>query len=953
MAYFPAFQPSNTFFQDYNSCEFSMVEPALPLELSYPPLLATKLYPPRRRANWVSRPRLVARLNQDFSQRKLTLITAPTGFGKTTLVSEWLTEKDEGGRQKDETGEVTTFHPSSFFPHPFKTAWLSLDKEDNDPARFLSYLAAALQTVYPALGQSSFAAPSLPLETALITLVNEIAALPETVALVLDDYHLIETEIIHQGLTFLLDHLPAQLHLVILSRTTPPLPLGHLRARGQLLELQAADLRFTSAEAAEFLNHVMGLSLAAADIETLEARTEGWIAGLQLAALSLQGLAPPDISGFLASFSGSHRYIADYLVEEVLQRQPEAIQDFLLQTSILDRLCGPLCDAMLGKDEGGRMKDEKNKFFILHPSSFILEQLEQANLFITPLDDERRWYRYHHLFGDLLRNLLQKKVGQAGVAALHRRAAEWFEGHGLPAEAVSHALAAADAPRAARLVEQHARSLLSRSEMTTLLSWLQALPAELIRSQAQLSLFQAWASALTGQLDVVETYLQGAEGHPGETAAIRGSVAYFRRDMPQAIGLYRQAFDLLPADNSFLRGAVALSLGVAYSWTGQVAQAGEALTQARTISQASGNWHVALTATWNLAQLEIEQGHLRQAADLCRQALELPASTLPAAGGAYVCLGSLLYEQNELESAVTQVEKGIELGEQGADLAIVALGYLTLARIRLAQADPSGALEAAQQAEQLARRYNSRYWTAQATAYQARVWLAEGQLEAALRWAERSGLSPQNPVSYLAEIEYLTLARLLLAQKKETEAVELLERIRQAAEASGRTGRVIETLILLSLAHEASIDTEQAVTSLDQALALAEPEGYNRIFLDEGPPMVELLKRMKAEGREARLKGYIEKLLLAHKKDEEKSFHPSSSPGASHSAVLHPLIEPLSERELELLGLITAGLSNSEIAEKLVVTVGTVKWHLNNIYGKLGVRSRTQATARARELGLL
>ncbi len=918
-----------------------MVEPALPLELSYPPLLATKLYPPRRRANWVSRPRLVARLNQDFAQRKLTLITAPTGFGKTTLVSEWLTEKDEGGRQKDETGEVTTFHPSSFFPHPFKTAWLSLDKEDNDPARFLSYLAAALQTVYPALGQVNFAAPSLPLETALTTLVNEIAALPETVALVLDDYHLIETEIIHRGLAFLLNHMPAQLHLVILSRTTPPLPLGHLRARGQLLELQAADLRFTSAEAAEFLNHVMGLSLAAADIETLEARTEGWIAGLQLAALSLQGMAPPDISGFLASFSGSHRYIADYLVEEVLQRQPEAIQDFLLQTSILDRLCGPLCDAVLGKGEGGRTAERKpgeDENFRLHPSSFILEQLEQANLFITPLDDERRWYRYHHLFGDLLRNLLQKKVGQAGVAALHRRAAEWFEGHGLPAEAVSHALAAADAPRAARLVEQHARSLLSRSEMTTLLSWLQALPAELIRSQAQLSLFQAWASALTGQLDVVETYLQGAEGHPGETAAIRGSVAYFRRDMPQAIGLYRQAFDLLPADNSFLRGAVALSLGVAYSWTGQVAQAGEALTQARTISQASGNWHVALTATWNLAQLEIEQGHLRQAADLCRQALELPASTLPAAGGAYVCLGSLLYEQNELESAVTQVEKGIELGEQGADLAIVALGYLTLARIRLAQADPSGALEAAQQAEQLARRYNSRYWTAQATAYQARVWLAEGQLEAALRWAQSSALSPQNLVSYLAEIEYLTLARLLLAQKKGAEAVELLERIRQAAEVGERTGRVIETLILLSLAYRASADPEQAVTSLEQAMALAEPEGYTRIFLDEGPSLLELLERMKDEG--GRLKGYIEQLLRAAKKYIEKAIHPS-------------LIEPLSERELELLRLIAGGASNQDIANGLVVTVGTVKWHLNNIYGKLGVRSRTQAVARARELGLL
>ncbi|NJN99546.1 MAG: hypothetical protein HC875_38320 [Anaerolineales bacterium] len=489
--------------------------------------------------------------------------------------------------------------------------------------------------------------------------------------------------------------------------------------------------------------------------------------------------------------------------------------------------------------------------------------------------------------------------------------------------------------------------------MTTLLSWLAALPAELVRSQAQLSLFQAWASALTGQLDAVETYLQGGEGQPGEIAAIRGSVAYFRRDMPQAIALYRQAFDLLPADNSFLRGAVALSLGVAYSWTGQLSLAGQALTQASTISQAGGNLHVALTALWNLAQLEIEQGHLRQAEALCRHALELAASpltegnsdNLSAAGGAYVCLGSLLYEQNDLAAAADQVETGIRRGEQGAELAITALGYLTLARIKLAQADSAGALEAAQQAEQLARRYNSRYWTAQATTFQARVWLSEGQVEAALRWAQVSGLASANEVSYLAEVEYLTLARLLLAQNKGSEAIELLERIRRAAESGGRTGRVIETLILLAVSHDVSGAPVQALALLEQALVLAEPEGYCRTFVDEGEPVGELLERMKAEG--GKRKGYVEKLLLVHKKDEEKSVHPSSF-------ILHPsLIESLSERELELLGLISAGLSNSEIAEKLVVTVGTVKWHLNNIYGKLDVRSRTQAIARARELGLL
>ncbi|MBI1878184.1 MAG: LuxR family transcriptional regulator, partial [Chloroflexi bacterium] len=344
----------------------------------------------------------------------------------------------------------------------------------------------------------------------------------------------IETETIHQALTFLLDNLPAQLHLIILSRTTPPMPLGHLRARGELLELHAPDLRFTSTEAAEFLNQVMGLNLAAADIQALETRTEGWIAGLQLVALSMQGRDAQDIPGFLAGFSGSHRYILDYLAEEVLQRQPEAIQTFLLETSIFDRLCGPLCDAILSR--GAEEQGSSGEFFPPAPlpphspasGQEVLEYLEQANLFILPLDDVRQWYRYHHLFADLLRNALQKKVGKSGVVALHRRAAEWFEQQGLPAEAMSHALAAADVNRAARLVEQNARTLLSRSEMTTLLSWLDALPAELVRSQSQLSLFQAWALTLTGQLDAVETYLQKAERHPGEAAAIRATVAYFR-----------------------------------------------------------------------------------------------------------------------------------------------------------------------------------------------------------------------------------------------------------------------------------------------------------------------------------------------------------------------------------------------------------------------------------------
>jgi LuxR family maltose regulon positive regulatory protein len=941
-----------------------MLETTLPLDLTYPAvptglLLTTKLYVPRLRASRVWRPRLVARLRQDLDQRKLTLISAPTGFGKTTLLSEWLFQKDEGERMKDES----FLHPSSLILHPSKVAWLSLDKDDNDLVRFLTYVIAALQTVHPALGETTLAmlhpAQSFPLEAMLIPLLNDLVALPEESVLVLDDYHVIEIENIHQAVTFLLDHLPPHLHLMILSRTTPPLPLGHLRARGQLLELHAADLRFTPAEAAEFLNQVMGLNLSKADIELLETRTEGWIAGLQLAALSMQGRDAQDIPGFLASFSGSHPYILDYLAEEVLQRQPEPIQAFLLQTSILDRLCGPLCDAILsdfrlpilnfGLEAKNTFENRKSK---IENSQRVLEYLEQSNLFIVPLDDERHWYRYHHLFAELLRNFLQKKVGTSGVTGLHRRAAAWFEQQGLVAEAMSHALAAADVERAARLVEQHAQTLFSRSEMTTLLSWLDALPAELIRSQPQLSLFQAWALALTGQFEAAETALPESERQPGEVAAIRATVAYLRRNMPRAIALYGQALETLPEENSFLRGAVALSLGIAYSWTGQVTQAGQALSQASAISRASGNLHVALTAMWNLAQLQIEQGHLRRAVELCRQALELAETDRqgdqglpPAAGGAYVSLGALLYEQNDLEGAAAQLEAGIKLGEQGADLAILALGYLALARIKRAQADPKGALELANQAEQLARRYNSPYWTAQAAAYQARLWLAEGQLEGVVRWAQEYQLSAANEVNYLYEAEYLTLARLLLAQGKWAEAVALLERLRQAAGAGQRLGRVLEVLILEALAYQAQSAPGQALVCLQQALTLAEPEGYVRLFLDEGQPII-MLFAAAGDDLPAPHQAYVDSLLAAHRREQEKILHPSS-------LRLQPLIEPLSERELEILSLIAAGMSNGEIAEKLVVTVGTVKWHLNNIYGKLGVRSRTQAAAKVRELGLL
>lgn len=912
-------------------------------------LLTTKLYAPRPRANFVARPRLITRLNRGWTQRRLTLISAPTGYGKSTLIGEWLAQRQ------------------------WPVAWLSVDQTDNDPARFWSYCIAALQTVQPDLGSTSLdllhSTQTFLLENILAPLVNDIATVPADFVFVLDDYHLVEAPVIHQAMSFLLDNLPPPLHLVILSRSDPFLPLAHLRARGQLLELRAADLRFTPGETAEFLNQVMGLNLSTAEVNTLETRTEGWVAGLQLAALSLQGRDTPDVPGLIAAFSGSNRYILDYLAEAMLQRQPEYIQNFLLQTSILDRLCGPLCDAVLSGGAGEPEVREENSLSPLPPCSPVsgqetLEYLERANLFIIPLDDERRWYRYHHLFADLLRSLLQRRLEVGHVATLHRRAADWYEQYGLVADAMSHALAIADAGRAARLVERHAQTLLSRTEMTTLLSWLNALPDEVVRTKPQLSLFEAWALVLTGQLEAVEPRLREVEQDhelTGERAAIRGTAAYFRRDYRQAIELFHQALEYLPPDNLFLRGAVALSLGVAYSWSGDVVNAGQALVEAITTNQAVGNWHVALSAMWNLAQLQVAQGRLQLATELCRQALNLVdvqaketgQPPIPAAGGVYISMGSLLYERNDLEGAERHLLEGIRLSEQGAELGILIVGYSTLAWIKQAQGEGQAALGVLQRAEQFVQgNPDSVYWAAQLADHRAWLWLVQGNIEAAQRWAQHYQPYQGDRLSYLREIGQTTLARLIIAQASAEDsapggrldkAIDLLTSLRHSSLETGRKGHLIEILTLLALAYQVQGNEGQAIEVLGQALSLAEPEDYLRLFLDQGQALVILLRQEAVRGIAS---AYVDKLLTAF---AESANITQGKPQLPPSL----LIEPLSERELEILRLMAAGMSNQEIAEKVIVTVGTVKWHLNNIYGKLDVRSRTQALARAREFGLL
>jgi LuxR family maltose regulon positive regulatory protein len=907
-------------------------------------LLATKLFIPRPRPNLVARPRLIARLNQ---ARRLTLLSAPAGFGKSTLLAEWVHSL---------TG-----------PNAPKVAWLSLDAGDNEPRRFLMYCVAALQTVQPQVGQSLLAAlrhsPSAPPHTLLTLLINEMAALAHPLLFVLDDYHLIQSPTIHQGLAFLLDNLPPPAQLVIASRQETPLPLASWRGRGELLELRGPDLRFTTAEIATFLQDTMGLTMPAPEVALLSERTEGWIAGLQLVALSLQGQHPLDAAGMTAALSGSHRYIFDYLLAEVLHRQPPHIQQFLQQTSILERLCGPLAEALVDFTGAAASGQE------------ILEYLEQSNLFIIPLDTERHWYRYHHLFADLLRHrLAQSTGGAAEIKRLHRQAGAWFEQHGLDTEAMQHALAAVDAERVIRLARQKAATMLSRNEFITLVSWFDALPRQSIRTRPGISLLKAWAMVLTGQLELMEAYLQEAEqalaaesepeaglaalGIRGEITTLRATVAYFRRDMAQAVTLYRQALANLPEDNLFLRGCVLQSLASAHSWQGDVTAAAQAFNQATTVSRQTGNWPVSLIALWNLGQLQLEQGHPRRAMDFFSQGIDLTAqqpeqeraALLPLTGQLHMGMAGVLYQWNELAAAAEQLAIGLKLGESAQESGTLTGGYLALAQLEWAQGHPVAAHEALQQATEASQRYGGPYyWVGQAELGRAQLWLREGNLRAVSDWFDERQLTfapTPHPIPYLHEEEYLLLARLLLAQAQQTGGAETSDLLASAGQILGqilaearntrRTGRVLEVLVLQALIHHTGHRSETALAALAEALHLAEPEGYLRMFLDEGEPLVELLRQAAARKIGS---GYVSRLLAA----------------MGHQGITLPsadLLDPLSERELEILQLISQGMSNKELAEKLVLTVGTIKWHLNNIYSKLGVRSRTQAVARARKLGL-
>ena len=890
------------------------------------PLLTTKLFVPPVRPNLVSRPRLIERLNTGL-HCKLTLISAPAGFGKTTLLSEWT-----AGCERP-------------------VAWVSLDIADNDPGRFWTYFIAALQTIHADLGDAALArlqsaqpppAPSEGIEAVLTTLINELGVFPESLVLVLDDYHMIEAQPIHDSITFLLDHLPPQMLLVIATRADPPLPLARLRGSGQLTELRLSDLRFTANEASEFLNQAMGLQLPSDDVAALASRTEGWIAGLQMAGISMQGRE--DASGFAQTLTGSSRYILDYLTEEVLERQRDTVQSFLLQTSILDRLTGPLCDALTGQENGRS----------------TLEQLERANLFIVPLDDQRSWYRYHQLFADLLRARLQEKLpGQ--VLDLHRRAAVWYEQNGLSSEAVHHALTTKDLSLAADVIERATLkiSTWSSTDAATLAGWLRALPGDIVRARPWLRLLNSRALFVSGQPESAENALQELEKwlHDNPTApdaekvlglvdADRAGHAVVRGDARQAMKFARRALAHVPQDDATALIRATATLGMACLRAGDVSEARRAFSQAINATLATDMPFAAVPLLCNLAAAQIVQGQLRQAIKTCERAMELgtvDGERMYLTGFVGLALGQILYEQNELEAAERHLLDGLELVRRGGIAESLGNMHAVLALVKQGQGDDKGALAEIQEAIERAQHGNIPRISIVASAYQARIWLAQGKLDSAAIWAR--DYRQIGEAEYLREFEDLTLARLLLAEDQPAEALALLEEMLSPAEAAGRLGPVIEILALRALALEAVGATSDALNALGRALELSEPEGYLRPFIDQGEPMARLLRRAASQGI---VPGYASQVLAAFDVSEYGRAEKSPLPPQTQ-----PLIEPLTDRELEVLRLLAERLTNSEIAQRLFISLPTVKSHTRSIYGKLAVHSRRQAVAKAITLGIL
>jgi LuxR family maltose regulon positive regulatory protein len=775
------------------------------------------------------------------------------------------------------------------------------------------------------MGQAARAMTQLPQpppsEVVLTALVNEMTGLPAPFLLVLDDYHVIRAMPIHEQLDFLVEHHPPEMHLIIATREDPPLPLPRLRARAQMVEIRQADLRFSLEECGDFLRQVMGLHLSLEEIGALERRTEGWIAGLQLAALSMRGC--DDLSGFIRAFSGSSHYVLEYLIAEVLDRQSPEEQDFLLKTSILDQLCGPLCDAVVDRTDSSR----------------VLSRLERANLFVSATDPSHTWYRYHNLFAELLRQRLQRGDTFA-EDELHRRASRWFEGQRFLPEAVAHALAAAEWERAADLIREQAEAMLGRGELVTLLGWLRALPAEAINQRPELCREYGWALTLTGQLDAADAYLLRAETAARDEPVLLGKVlvaqAYnlrLRGQSLQAIDRAQRARALLPEDDHLSRGLVALTLAFALWNSGRTREAEQAFLEADRAAQLSHNYYARVTALAYTAAIQAVYGRLHRAAELCRQVIEIGGQS-PTIAPAHIELGVLLHEWDQPEAAAEELQRGIDLSQGTGNWLVQCDGYRNLALLQMAYGAIDEAEITLQKAHQMADSHEVHPLTRlRNAACHVQLALTKTDLGAAEYWEEQA-TGPAD-ASLLYPHLMLTPVRLLMARNDKRGAADRLNELFETASHAGWGSALVEVRALQALA---ATETADALRFLAEALERARPEGFLRTFVDKGEPMRALLERLKPQAADLRV--YVQTVLAAF-----------GAPGKP--TVQCSLVEPLSERELQVLRLVSQGLSNGEIAARLVVSLGTVKTHVHSILDKLGVGSRTQAVARARELNLL
>jgi len=907
------------------------------------PVLGTKLHLPSPRRRLVQRARLTGQLRADGGEEpRLVLVAAPAGFGKTTLLAQWLAAEKPQRR----------------------VAWLALDPGDADLRLFLTHLVAAIQTAEPEAGVDALAlleaGGTTPADAVLVSLINDLDVLAGPTVVALDDYHVIDGAAVHEAVTFLLDNLPPQVTLAMATRADPPLPLARLRARGELVEVRAADLRFTTGEAEVFLNEVMGLQLEPVLVAALEARTEGWAAGLQLAALSARshagaGGGSGDVAGFVEAFSGSHRFVLDYLVEEVLDRHRDEVRAFLLDTSVLDQLTGGLCDALTGRSDGQPM----------------LEALERENLFVVPLDDERRWYRYHHLFADALRaRLAARHGGRAGE--LHASASRWLAGNGLLADAVRHAIASGEHEHTADLVELTLADLRRRRQDRTLRDWLAALPDDVVRRRPLLAACAGWSRLSEGDFDGVESWLDAAEaglgttppsaipagGSPAEAArdregevrslpamiaVYRASVAQARGDVDGTVSHARRALALAGPEDHFPRGAAAGFVGLAAWAAGDLGTAVDTFTDAVASLHAAGMVADELGATVVMANMWLARGRPIEARRLYERALaaaeSYPGPVLSTTGDLHVGLADVLREQGDLDAAAEHLEIARELGDRASLPENRHRWYTATAALLQAEGDLAGAIEILDQAEP---RFLPGYFpdVRPIAATRARVRIVQGRLDDARAWARDRGIAPTDPPAYLAEYDQLTLARLLVAEGDTREALDLLGRVLDAARAAGRDGSLVEAGMMRALAHHANGDADSAAAGLAAALASGVPAGYCRLFLDEGPPMTELLGQV-ARAAVHDIRTHAEHLLAAAQRTSARA------PAGPASG------EGLSERELEVLRLLATDLTGPEISGRLFMSVNTFRTHTRHLFTKLDVNTRRAAVTRAGELGLL